>query len=58
MKKIALCLFGSVGFKSKPKSSSNEVLDPKNCFATFKEILLDKYSIDTLLYPYMEFRLR
>lgn len=52
MKKIALCLFGSVGFKSKPKSSSNEVLDPENCFATFKEILLDKYSIDTFIHTW------
>lgn len=52
MKKIALCLFGSVGFKSKPKNSSDEVLDPENCFMTFKKILLDRYSIDTFIHTW------
>jgi hypothetical protein len=52
MKKIALCLFGSVGFKSKPQNTSNEVLDPEKCFTTFKEILLDKYSVDIFIHTW------
>ena len=48
MKKAALVLFGSVGFKEKPKNYSDKVLDPEICFESIKNFILNKFDVGLL----------
>lgn len=52
MLKIALCLFGSIGFKDKPKNLSTDIIDPTLCFKSFKKNLLDLYDVDIFFHTW------
>ncbi len=52
MIKVALCLFGSVGFKKKPDDISNEIMNPKFCFNSFKSNLMDLYNTDVFFHTW------
>jgi hypothetical protein len=52
MKKVALVLFGSVGFKEKPKNYSDKVLDPKICFESIKNFILNKFDVDVFIHSW------
>ena len=52
MKKVALVLFGSVGFKEKPKDYSDKVLDPEICFESIKNFILNKFDVDVFIHSW------
>ena len=52
MMKIALVLFGSVGFQEKPNNYSDKVLDPEICFESMKNVLLNKFDVDIFIHSW------
>lgn len=52
MLKVALCLFGSIGFKQKPKNMSEDIIDPNFCFSFFKKNILNLYNVDTFFHTW------
>lgn len=52
MLKVALCLFGSIGFKQKPKNMSEDIIDPNFCFSFFKKNILDLYDVDIFFHTW------
>tara|TARA_X000000950_G_scaffold247616_1_gene306045 strand:- start:29336 stop:30184 length:849 start_codon:yes stop_codon:yes gene_type:complete len=52
MIKIALCLFGSIGFKNKPIETSNDIINPNFCFDTYKNNLLNLYDADIFFHTW------
>jgi hypothetical protein len=52
MYKIALCLFGSIGFKEKPTNLSTDIIDPSLCFDFFKRNLLSLHDVDIFFHTW------
>lgn len=52
MKKIALCLFGSIGFKQKPETSSENLLAPDMCYEKLSKTLLNNYLVDVFFHTW------
>ena len=52
MKKIALCLFGSIGFKEKPKKNSDDIIDPTFCNKFFEKNLIKNNNVDIFFHTW------